>query len=169
MVPVTLVLRLMASTELRLCQTTLPSLIISKTIWFKWTRPRWSPLGLMQNVPCAPSRNPEYPCYSHDTVRVIREFGWYCTGLSFHNRYPVFILLSVCSVLVSVLLLIRLFNLFCFGSIRFVRLFVYWVLFSVLCLELYSRYFDPIILKEVTCYHYQPSSKSINMSDSDLV
>jgi hypothetical protein len=58
---------------------------------------------------------------------------------------------------------------FCFCSIRFVRLFsvqlfVYSVLFSVLILELYSRYFDPIIRNEVTCYHYQPSSKSINVT-----
>jgi hypothetical protein len=40
---------------------------------------------------------------------------------------------------------------------------LYSVLFSVLILELYTRYFDPIIQKEVTCYHHQPSSKSINI------
>jgi hypothetical protein len=104
-----------------------------------------------------------------------------------HIHYPVFIQHSVCSVSLSVLpfcrssdysicsVLVRfaLFDLLC--SICFVRLFSIWlfaysvidysiysVLFSVLILELYSRYFDPVNT-EVTCYHHQPSSKSINI------
>jgi hypothetical protein len=68
------------------------------------------------------------------------EFDQYCSGLLFWIRYPVFVLLHS--------LFIRFFVLFCF-LIRFVRLFsvrlfVYTVLFSVLILELYSRYFDPV-------------------------
>ncbi len=43
----TLVLRLVASAELRLYRTSLPSLIVSRTIWFEWTRPRWSTFGLI--------------------------------------------------------------------------------------------------------------------------
>jgi hypothetical protein len=45
MVPLTLVLRLLASDELRLYLTSLPHLIISRTIWSEWTRSRWSPLA----------------------------------------------------------------------------------------------------------------------------
>jgi hypothetical protein len=93
------------------------------------------------------------------------EFDWYCTGLLFCIRYPVLVLLSVSF---SVLLFVQLFDLFCFCSVHFVhlfsvKLFFYSVLLSVLILELYSRYFDPVLRKEVTCYHHQPSSKSINI------
>ncbi len=42
-VPLTLVLRLLASAELRLYRTSLPRLIISRTIWSEWTKSRWSP------------------------------------------------------------------------------------------------------------------------------
>ncbi len=44
-VPLTLVLRFLASTELQLYWTNLPRLIISRTIWSEWTRSRWSPLA----------------------------------------------------------------------------------------------------------------------------
>jgi hypothetical protein len=56
-VPLTLVLRLLASAELRLYQTSLPPhLIISRTIWSEWTQLRWSPWA-WQNIPWAHSRN----------------------------------------------------------------------------------------------------------------
>jgi hypothetical protein len=42
-VPWLLVLRLLASAELLLYWTSLPPLIISRTIWSEWTRSRWSP------------------------------------------------------------------------------------------------------------------------------
>jgi hypothetical protein len=38
-------LRILASAELQLCQTCLPGLIPSITIWSEWTRPRRSPLA----------------------------------------------------------------------------------------------------------------------------
>ncbi len=38
-----LVLRLLASAEFQLHWTSLPRLIISRTIWSEWTRSRWSP------------------------------------------------------------------------------------------------------------------------------
>ncbi len=44
-VPLTLVLRIFASAELRLYRTSLPCLIILRTIWSEWTRSRWSPLA----------------------------------------------------------------------------------------------------------------------------
>jgi hypothetical protein len=50
-VPLTLVLRLFASAELWLYRTSLPRLIILRTIWSERTRPRWSPFGLMQMSP----------------------------------------------------------------------------------------------------------------------
>jgi hypothetical protein len=120
------------------------------------------PLGLKQNVPWAHSRNPKYPGYSHDTVPVILGFNQYCTGLLFCIRYPVFVIRYSFSFLFvlfafSVLPFIRLFDLFYSCLICFVRLFsvrlfaysvfdysIYSVLFSVLILELYSRYFDPV-------------------------
>ncbi len=42
-VPWPLVLRLLANAELQLYWTSLPSLIILRTIWSEWTRSRWSP------------------------------------------------------------------------------------------------------------------------------
>jgi hypothetical protein len=139
------------------------------------------PLGLKQNVPWAHSRNPQYHGYSHDTVSVIVGFNQYCTGLLFCIHYPVFLscihsafcpfCFFFCS---SVLPLIRLFDLFCscrfalfdysvFGYYSVFNYSIYSVLFSVLILELYSRYFNPVNTVEVTCYHHQPSSKSINI------
>ncbi len=44
-VPLTLVLRLLASAELLLYWTSLPCRIISRTIWSAWTQSRWSPLA----------------------------------------------------------------------------------------------------------------------------
>ncbi len=44
-VPLTLVLRLLASAELRLYRTRFPHLIISRTIWSEWTQQRWSSLA----------------------------------------------------------------------------------------------------------------------------
>jgi hypothetical protein len=73
------VFRLLASAELRLYQTSLPSLIISRTIWSEWTRPRWSPFGLVQDVPWAHSRNRNLSATSRDTTIAIMELGWYCT------------------------------------------------------------------------------------------
>jgi hypothetical protein len=35
----------LASAELWLYRTSLPHLIVSRTIWSEWTRPRWSPLA----------------------------------------------------------------------------------------------------------------------------
>ncbi len=42
-VPCPLALRLLASAELQLYLTSLPRLIVSRTIWSEWTRSRWSP------------------------------------------------------------------------------------------------------------------------------
>jgi hypothetical protein len=120
------------------------------------------PLGLKQNVPSAHSSNPTISGYSHDTVLLITKSNWYCTGLLFCIRCSEFILISVQSVSFPVLLFIQLFDLFCFCLICCiclfsVQLFIYSVLFSVLILELYSRYLDPYkIIK-------QPSGKSINI------
>ncbi len=44
-VPLTLVLKLLASAELQLYRTSLPCLIISRAIWSEWTRPRRYPLA----------------------------------------------------------------------------------------------------------------------------
>jgi hypothetical protein len=44
------------------------------------------PLGLLQNVPWAHSRNPYCPGYSHDTVLVMMEFNWYCIGLLWSKK-----------------------------------------------------------------------------------
>jgi hypothetical protein len=57
-VPLTLVLRLLASAELRLYRTSLPRLIVLRTIWSEWTWPRWSAFGLIQDVPWVHSSNP---------------------------------------------------------------------------------------------------------------
>jgi hypothetical protein len=125
------------------------------------------PLGLKQNVPGVHSRNPQYPGYPHDTVPVILEFDQYCTGLLFCSNYPVFVVpfsypvfiqLCVRSVACSILPFMQLFNLFYSCSICFVRLFsiclfaysvfnysTYSVLLFDLILELYSRYFHPVI------------------------
>ncbi len=56
-VPLTQVLRLLTSAELRLYRTSLPRMIVSRTIWSELTRLRWSPSGLIQDVPWAHSRN----------------------------------------------------------------------------------------------------------------
>ncbi len=42
-VPWLLVLRLLASAVLQLYRTSLPCLIVLRTIWSEWTRSRWSP------------------------------------------------------------------------------------------------------------------------------
>jgi hypothetical protein len=79
-VPWTLVLRLLATAELRLYWTFLPHLIILRTIWSEWTWPRWSPLAWsrMSLERIVGTRN--LPA-THYTIIVLMEHDWYCTGV----------------------------------------------------------------------------------------
>ncbi len=80
-ISLTLLLRLLASTELRLYLTNLPCLIFLRTIRSEWTRPRWSPFGLMLNVTWVHSRNLWSPGNSRDIIIAIMELDWSCTGV----------------------------------------------------------------------------------------
>ncbi len=80
-VPTTLVLRFLASAELWRYWTSLPGLIISRTIWSEWTLPRWSPFGLLQDGAWVHSRNLQYPGYSRDPIIAIMELDWDCTDM----------------------------------------------------------------------------------------
>ncbi len=79
-VPLTLILRLLASAELWLCRTSLLRLIISRTIRTEWTLSRWSPLACCRmslerivgtyNIPAALM-----------TVFVTLEYNRHCTSM----------------------------------------------------------------------------------------
>ncbi len=79
-VPWPLVFRLLASAEL--CSTGQAS-----PAWSSWDPfdlsglDQGDPLGLLQDVPWALTRNPLVPNYSRDTIIAIMELDWFCIGV----------------------------------------------------------------------------------------
>ncbi len=87
MVPLTLVLRLLASAELRPYQASLPCLITAGTIWTEWTWSRWSPLAwnrvslerivVSRNLPVISPLLSWHYHFNYVTWLVLHWGGWY--------------------------------------------------------------------------------------------